>query len=514
MSPHLIGSLARGVPSADEMPTPQSKAKVKVPASSPPEHVSNTDSVAVDEDSDGELSDDPAPYAGRELVNKELTPKETFAPHDTDPTKIEATFKIQMPDGKSWFIQKNIIPEKRESADRDLYEADDSIFFPDLESCKVPKKDKEKKNNPVVEWNKVSENRWERTFKGINEVFTPSIALRRFNARTRAYEHVHVGQSKLTNIDPNDKKWKDAYNKWIDQISRRSNAAYEKKKNRDHWIVPEICAMYAGINDFVHTKGLDAYDTITTADLSKIVEAINKAGGKNRGLDALRGQITSAHETKNKTMAYLREHARDFRLLVESGGVVSNEERYPKDMIPLSEFPVEKRANHRKGTGKPKTYKPKFRSVNTQTGDDIVVHEDYDGAGVTSTASKISKKRKRDAPASDSDEVEDQTELAADESDEEEVEHGYGSDAGETSDEEGENGDEPEHMKGVEDLEEPENVKAEDVEVEDKEPEDVKAEVLGAADVEVDALPPAKKPRVTDHAIELACRLLEDDSDE
>ncbi|KAI4916572.1 uncharacterized protein J4E92_009076 [Alternaria infectoria] len=513
MAPHLIGSLAREIPGADEVPTPQSKAKVKVPASSPPEHVSNTESIPVDEDSDVELSDDPAPYAGRELVNKELTPKETFAPHDTDPTKIEATFKVQMPDGKSWFIQKNIIPEKRESADRDLYEADDSIFFPDLESCKVPKKDKEKKSNPVVEWNKVSENRWERTFKGINEVFTPSIALRRFNARTRAYEHVHVNQSKLTNIDPNDKKWKDAYNKWIDQISRRSNAAYEKKKNRDHWTVPEICAMYTGINDFVHTKGFDAYDTITTVDLSKIVEAINKAGGKNRGLDALRGQITSAHATKNKTMAYLRENARDFRLLVEAGGVVGDEERYPKHMIPLSEFPVEKRANHRKGTGKPKVYKPKFRSVNTQTGDDKVVHEDYDSAVITSTARKISKKRKRDASASDSDEVEDQTELAAEESDEEEVEHGYGSDAGESSDEEVYTGDEPEYMEEAGDAGAPDDVKAEDQEVEDKEPQDVNAEVVKAADVEADALPPAKKPRVTDHAIELARQMLEDDSD-
>ncbi|KAI4944083.1 hypothetical protein J4E91_008938 [Alternaria rosae] len=495
MSPHLIGSLAREVPGADEVPTPQRKVKGKLRASSPPEHPSDTESVLVDEDSDGELSDDPAPYAGRELVNKELTPKETFLPHDSDPTMIEATFKIQMPDGKSWFTQKNIIPEKRELADRSLYAAEDSIFFPDLESCKVPKKDKDKKNSAVVRWNKVSQNRWERTFKGIHEVFTPSIALRRFNARTHAYEHIHIGQSKLINIDPNDKKWKDAYNKWIDQISRRSNAAYQKKKNRDHWTVPEICAMYTGINDFIHEHGFDAYDTINTADLTDIVDAINVVGGKNRGLDALRGQITSAYETKNKTMAYLREHARDFRLMVEAGGVVSDEERYPEHMIPLSEFPVEKRPNHRKGTGKPKAYKPKFRSVKTQTGDDIVVHEDHDAAGIAWTASKISKKRKRNAPASDSDEVEDQTELPGDESDEEEVEHGYGSDAGESSDEEVGNGDEPEHMDEAEDLKEPEDA---------KEPVDVKAEDL----------PSFKKPRLTDHAIELARRLLEDDSDE
>jgi hypothetical protein len=473
MSATPIGS-PRDVSSSDEMPIAQHKDEDKKSATSTPKPSPDASSF-LDDDSDGELLDDPAPYADRELINKELISKETFEPHDIDHTKIVATFKMQMPDGKGWFIQKDVIPEKRDSAEEDVYGTKDSIFFPDLESCKVPKKDKEKKSDIVVRWNKVEENCWKRTFKDKHEVFTPTIALRRFNARTHEYEHIHIGLSKLKDIDPNNKKWKDAYNKWIDQISRRSNAAYQKKKSRDHWTIPEICAMYTGINNFIYKNGIDAYDTVTTADLTTIVDAVNVIGGKNRGLDALRGQITSAHETKNKTMAYLRENSRDFRLLIEGGGIVSDGERYPERIIPLSEFPVEKRFHHRKGTGKPKPYKRKFRSVGTQTGEDTVVHEDNDDDTSTrSSACSPSKKRKRDAPASDSDEGE--TELLGEESEEEEAEHGYGSNAGESSDDEKKNGDEPK-------------------------------------EVEADVLPPSKKPRLTDHALELARRLVEDDSD-
>jgi hypothetical protein len=449
----------------------------KVPGTGSPDQQSDHD----DSESEDELSDDPAPFAYRELINKELSPMEKFAAHDTDPSKIEATFRIKMPDGSGWFIQKDVIPEQRASADEDLYEAGASIFFPDLDSRKVPKKDKEKKSDVVVRWNKVGEHRWERTFKGKHETFTPSIALRRFNARTHAYEHIHVGTSKLKNIDPNDKTWKDAYNKWIDQISRRSNADYQKKKTRDHWTVGEICAMYTAINAFVHENGIDAYDAMSTADLTTITDAINAAGGKGRGLDALRGQITSAHESKNHTMWYLRENARDFRLMIEGGGEVTDEERFPEHIIPLEEFPVERRTNHRKGVRKPRVgaYKSKFRSVGTQTGDDNVYRDDSDGgASKKSSLGAVSKKRKRGEPASESEEEEEEeTETAGNESEDEEVEYGYGSDAEGVSDDEAINGDQEE-------------------------------------DVEEEEQPQTKKPRLTINAEELAHQLLEEKSDQ
>jgi len=179
-----IGSPAHQASIEPGMPTPQRRDKGKAPATSSSIHVL-TDIAS---DSESGFSDDPAPFACRELTNKPNSPNEKFAPHDTDPSKIEATFKIKMPDGNGWFTQTDIIPEQRESADEDLYDARASVFFPDLESRKVPKKDKEKKSDVVVRWNKVAAFRWERNFKGNHEVFTPSIALRRFNARTHAYE--------------------------------------------------------------------------------------------------------------------------------------------------------------------------------------------------------------------------------------------------------------------------------------------------------------------------------------
>jgi hypothetical protein len=158
-----IGSPTHQASVEPEMPTPQRKDKGKAPAISSSVHVF-TDIAS---ESESGLSDDPAPFAGRELTNKPNSPNEKFAPHDTDPSKIEATFKIKMPDGSGWFTQTDIIPEQRDPADEELYE---------------------KKSDVVVRWNKVAAFRWERNFKGNHEVFTPSIALRRFNARTHAYE--------------------------------------------------------------------------------------------------------------------------------------------------------------------------------------------------------------------------------------------------------------------------------------------------------------------------------------
>ena len=239
--------------------------------------------------------------------------------------------------------------------------------------------------------------------------------------------------------------------------------------------------MYTAINAFIHDNGIDAYDTMTSADLQAITDAINAVDGKARGLDALRGQITSAHETKNHTMWYLREHARDFRLMIEGGGEVTDNERYPEHIIPLSEFPLEKRVNHRKSgrTRRTGTYKSKFRSVGTQTDDDNVYRDHvYIAAGNNNAVStSLSKKRKRvTPPVSDSEKDEDVTE--PEDNEEMEVKHGYGSEARwSSSDNKEGNGEE-------------------------------------ADEVEVVESPQVKKPRLAARAEELARQLLEEDSDE
>ena len=145
----------------------------------------------------------------------------------------------------------------------------------------------------------------------------------------------------------------------------------------------------------------------------------------------------------------------------------------------MSEFPLEKRVNHRKSgrTRRTGTYKSKFRSVGTQTDDDNVYRDDvYSAAGNNNAVSTSrSKKRKRAAPASDSEKDEDVTE--PEDNEEMEVEHGYGSEARWSSDNEEGNGE------------------ADEVDV-------------------VDSPPQVKKPRLAARAEELARQLLEEDSDE
>jgi hypothetical protein len=55
-------------------------------------------SLLYEEDID-ELSDDPAPFAGCELIYKEKDTREKFTPRNTDPTMIDGTIKLKKPDG-------------------------------------------------------------------------------------------------------------------------------------------------------------------------------------------------------------------------------------------------------------------------------------------------------------------------------------------------------------------------------------------------------------------------------
>lgn len=298
-----------------------------------------------DSDSNNELSDDPAPYIDRELINKPKRPEEEFEPHETDPSKISAVFRLELADGSGWYVQRDVLPEQRSSEEEDTFDEYDSLFFPDLTTYKVPHRPHARKSVPHIPWIKTSAWRWERTVDGKTEIWSPNFVFRRFNARTHKYEKIYVCEKRVNNVDPNDKGWMYGYNKWIDQIKRRSDSSYVQEKRRDHWTVPEICAMYTGINDFLHTNGIDAYHGITTASLQKILDAINAVGNKNRGIDALRGQMSSAHKLKNPSLAYLRENARDLAEYLADGGIISDAERFPEKFIPEEEFPTAPRRN-------------------------------------------------------------------------------------------------------------------------------------------------------------------------
>ncbi|RMZ74493.1 hypothetical protein GMOD_00003540 [Pyrenophora seminiperda CCB06] len=325
-----------------------------------------------DGDNDNELSEVLAPYANRQLINTEMSEYEKFTPHPTDPTKINAVFRMRMPDGSGWYVQKDVIPEVRQSSESDRYGEEDSIFPLNLESCKVPRKFKMKRDGSEPRWVNTAGHRWERTAEGKTDVFYVKTVHRRFDARTHKYVQLFSSTSKLLNIDPNDKRWAYGYNKWIDQIIRRADSEYVQVKQRSHWKPEEICAMYNGFNAFFHANGIDAYTRISNADLQTIADLVNAAGNHNRGIDAVRGQMHSSHGGKNKSLAYLRENLAELEEYMEAGGIISQNERFPQQWIPQAEFPTARRPNVRRADGAPVTYggrKAKSIAVGTQTDD-------------------------------------------------------------------------------------------------------------------------------------------------
>lgn len=315
------------------------------------------------EDSDSELSDDPAPYIDRELISKPRWPEENFKPHETDATKIKAVFHLKLPGGSGWYTQRDILPEQRESAEEDKNDEHETLFVPELIAYKVPQKPKAENNATYSPWTRVSTWRWKRTADDETEFWTPKFVFRRFHARTYKYEGIYVGETQIKNIDPNNKAWVSAYHKWINQIKRRSDSNWVHEKRRDHWTVPEIRAMYNGINSFLHTNGIDAYHGISNVSLRPILDATNAAGNNNRGMDALRGQLSSAHELKNTSIAYLRDNVRELAKYLEDGGILDDEERFPEKFIPEEEFPTAPRANMRRLGSKNKSSGQKVKDV-------------------------------------------------------------------------------------------------------------------------------------------------------
>ncbi|KAF7454747.1 hypothetical protein A1F96_10419 [Pyrenophora tritici-repentis] len=338
--------------------------------------VSSQPTLLFDDDSDGELSEDPAPYADHQLTNRELAEYEKFTPHPTDPTKINATFRMKMPDGNGWYVQKDVIPEVREAAQIDKYEESDCIFPLSLEGSRVPRKYKARNDSSEPRWVKTTGNRWERTYEGRTDVFVPKIVHRRFNARTHVYEQIYFSQPKLDNIDPNDKEWVYMYNKWLDQIMRRHDVEHVENSLRERWSQEEICAMYTAFNAFFHVNGIDAYAHMSKQDLQNIVDQVNASGHRNCALRALREQMESGHGRKNPSLAYLREHLPLLEEYMEAGGVISQEERFPENFIPQEEFPKnDQQDTWRRPSDttrwRHKTKKLSYKSIGTQTGEDV-----------------------------------------------------------------------------------------------------------------------------------------------
>jgi hypothetical protein len=464
-------------------------------------------------DSDSELSEDPAPCAGRTLTNRARDPRETFEPHDTDPDLIEGTIKIKLPDGSGWYILKWDVYEKRDldKIPEDVkkrYKSTDCIFLPPMGPAKAPAKVKPRKGREEPKWVRdlSVEYRWTRYHpaKKITEIFEPKFVFRRFNAWTHAYEHVYVGMKKLANIDPNNADWMTEYNKWVDQIHRRKDADYVQEKYRNHWSVAEQRTMLRGFNEYIHANGRDSFRKMSDEDLQPILDAINAVGGMNRRIDALRGQFISAHAKKNPKVAFLRDTAQSYVDRIKVGEAIPDEERYPEHAIPESEFPREEVAS--KVKAKPKRPKKDKSSTLFHGGVSMAIQSMDDTSEVeivpwtvdmaaamwnarnesSSPAPKkrASKKRKRGS------DVEEEEPIVLPDDDSE----GQAEDA--------DAADEEEHVERQPFMYTPD----EDDMVDEDAPSD-DAE-------EPDDLPPSKKPRLAEDAVAFAQRAINGDDDD
>ncbi|CAO2655762.1 Nn.00g045650.m01.CDS01 [Neocucurbitaria sp. VM-36] len=308
------------------------------------------ESEAAGKEEDSELSEvEEDSTVGRNVRQRPISEKETFAPHPTDPTKIVATVRIRRSDNGGDFVQIDEIPELRVVPTTSVGTETKFIFYPPLVESKVPRQSRKTKNKPKGTWIKdTSVEQWTRKIGDKIETFKLTIIFRRFNVITHKYEAVYVSENKLENADPNDKKWMYNYNKWIDQIKRRRDSTYVQVIHRTHWTIPEKRALYTAINDFCRELGLFRFGfgkeaEMNTEDMQRLADAVNRVGGNNRNTDSVRSQIISAHADKNNEIRELLMRAEALRAKRQENKNLElpQLEEFPTHAISLSAFPTE-----------------------------------------------------------------------------------------------------------------------------------------------------------------------------
>lgn len=273
---------------------------------------------------------------------------ETFTPHPTDPTKIIARFRVEIPHQPGHFYEQvDTIPILDDSVDPP--NDPPYYFIPNLTRSKVEKRIRASKKNggqPNLWVRQGTSDTWIRNDPkgGPDQVFKLQVMFRRFNKITHKYEDIYSNLGMLRTADPNTKKWMYAYNKWIDQIRRRRDDDYEQKVKKDHWSVAERRALCIAINAYVRKAGLHRFGSsqevkIPQADMQVMADAVNNEGGMNRAPDAVRSQIFSSHPKKNKVIFDLMEQANDLRNRLAGDEKVPRDQRYPYDAIPSHAFP-------------------------------------------------------------------------------------------------------------------------------------------------------------------------------
>lgn len=247
------------------------------------------------------------------------------------------------------YVQETELPEVVR-APANASDKPGSILVPDVETSKVPRT---KKGSPWVPVPGTSRHEWTRGGGEQRETWRVIVFFRRLDRDTHAYQDMYVNTNMLRNVDPNDKRFRTSYNKWILQFARRRDATYTQKVARVHWSVAERQALYTGINSFcakfcIHRFGFTEDCKLSTKQLQLMADGVNSAPNPlrttPRGVDAVRGQIISAHnraQPKNKAIFDLLGRAVALRARTARGEVIPRAERKPHAAIALSEFPVE-----------------------------------------------------------------------------------------------------------------------------------------------------------------------------
>ncbi|KAF9700310.1 hypothetical protein EKO04_001440 [Ascochyta lentis] len=351
------------------------------------------------------------PYSSRTCIHKAKTLREgteTVHPHPTDAEKVIFTYQYTNAAG-GVFVQETEIPEVM-PAPANTSDEPGSIIVPDVETSKVPRT---KKGSPWVPVPGTSRHEWVRGTGDQQETWRIVIFFRRLTRDTYAYQDIYINTNMLNNVDPNDKRFRTSYNKWILQFARRRDAMYTQKVARVHWSVAERRALYTAINTFcakfgIHRFGFTEDCKLSTAQLQLMADAVNAAPNPlrvaPRGVDAVRGQIISAHDKaqpKNKAIFDLTARAIALRARLATGEAVSRAQRKPRLAIALAEFPV-----------------------------------DAQVAAAAAPSTPSSRKRKRVAPVQDSDEEPSSSELSSPTASQVGGHDGVGEDTWMTTDEE------------------------------------------------------------------------------
>lgn len=224
------------------------------------------------------------------------------------------------------------------------------IIFPDVETSKVPRT---KRTSPWIPVHSNSKYEWSRGEGDQKETWRVNIFFRRLDRETHAFRDIYANTNILNNVDPNDKRFRTSYNKWILQFARRRDAAYTPKVVRVHWSIAERRALYTSINTFcakfgIHRFGFADGCKLSTKQLQLMANAVNSVPNPHRvtprGVDAVRGQIATAHDKpqpKNKEIYDLLLRATALRAGMANREKVPKADRKPELAIPLADFPVD-----------------------------------------------------------------------------------------------------------------------------------------------------------------------------